>query len=112
MLILLSHPFFWAAAPGRLYINGEVRGTLSLVRTLVPRFQGLLMLPLMGEGVMEPRGKSRDSPPAPEGRSSMGRGWFWAAAADVYWGPVSLCQILGALPPVFLASASFVAVEL
>lgn len=34
------------------------------------------------------------------------------AAADVYWGPLSLCQILGASPPASLASASFVAVEL
>lgn len=34
---------------------------------------------------------------------------LWGAAADVYWGPVSLC--LGALP-LFLASTSFVAVEL
>lgn len=38
--------------------------------------------------------------------------WFGGAAADVYWGPESLCQILGALPPASLASASFVAVEL
>lgn len=38
----------------------------------------------------------------------MGPGRFGGAAADVYWGPVSLCQILGAWPPASLASASFV----
>lgn len=41
----------------------------------------------------------------------MGPAWFGGAAADVYWGPVSLYQILGASPPASLTSASFVAVE-
>lgn len=48
----------------------------------------------------------------PERKKHTGPGWFGGAAADVYWGPVSLCQILGALPPASLDSASFVAVEL
>lgn len=50
--------------------------------------------------------------PDPWKKKHTGPGWFRGAAADVYWGPVSLCQILGALPPASLASASFVAVEL
>lgn len=48
----------------------------------------------------------------PGRKKHTGPGWFGGAAADVYWGPVSLCQILGALPPASLDSASFVAVEL
>lgn len=48
----------------------------------------------------------------PKERMSRGSGWFGGAAADVYWGPVSLCQILGALPLASFSATSVVAVEL
>lgn len=82
------------------------------MRTLMPMFK-VFLIPLE-TGDMMPREKSRDSTllQTPEERSSRGPAWFGGAAAVVYWGPVSLCPILGALPPASVASTSVVAVEL
>ena len=94
-------------------VDGEVvRGFLSAEDT-VPGFQGTLR-PLEGEEACGLGTKAGTFllPQTPAGRSGAGPGGFGGAAADVYWGPESLGQIRGALPPVPLAVASFVAVEL